>query len=196
MTCGTYAIFCRETNECLYVGQSSNIEYRWKMHIRYLRSKKHPQKGFSDWFHDRLCDLDLLIFKVLEECDDTDKAKNLSEIRWFNELKPSFYGKVPSKNNKWKHSKETKKKITQSVRSNLGLPPREDRICPWCRNSFRYAHTKDKFCSRACNASYNNALKNKLLPEKARELRKLMSVKEIAKLYNMTERAVYYKLKE
>ena len=43
MTVGIYGIFNAETDECLYVGMSKNIEQRWSSHLKELKSKRHKR---------------------------------------------------------------------------------------------------------------------------------------------------------
>lgn len=126
--CGVYGIFYNvdknddlnnyDNLECLYIGQSANINYRWKQHIKLLRNKKHKRKDFVDWFHERNADFSLLNFIVLEECENNDEVKNACEIKWFSLLHPCFYGQVPSLKNKWEHSKTTKELVSATARKN------------------------------------------------------------------------------
>lgn len=112
MTVGIYGIFNSDNNDCLYVGSSSNIEYRWKQHIRLLKSGSHSCTDFANWYSNVEKNY-LLDFRILEKCEDNDISKNILEIFWFKKLSPKYYGKEPSINEKWKHSEETKKKIAE-----------------------------------------------------------------------------------
>lgn len=115
MTIGIYSISDFETGEVLYVGQSSNIEERWKSHLKRLRSGNHLT-SFSNWFSGTNFNESRLKFEILEECENVDKVKNSLEIKWFRSLSPLYYGKEPSLNETWVHSEKTKAKISWSSR--------------------------------------------------------------------------------
>jgi GIY-YIG catalytic domain protein len=108
--CGIYGIFDTLTGECLYVGQSKNIHERRQSHFKRLRGERYL-KSFTEWFVSIGKDESRLDLRVLCRCLDNDDVKNKLEIFWFNELHPRFYGAVPSINNRWSHSEETRKKI-------------------------------------------------------------------------------------
>lgn len=110
--CGIYGIFDILTGECLYVGQSKNIYERRQSHFKRLRGERHL-KPFTEWFVSIGKDESRLDLRVLCRCLDNDDIKNKLEIFWFNELHPRFYGAVPSINNRWSHSEETRKKIAR-----------------------------------------------------------------------------------
>lgn len=114
MTVGVYGIFCLDTGACLYVGQSKSIEKRFLQHLKFLRSGKHPREDFVDWFRSQSNNPEKMQLRVLEKTLDTDVEKNMSEIFWFNKLNPRFYGKIPSLNERWKHSEKTKELIRNS----------------------------------------------------------------------------------
>lgn len=114
MTVGIYLIQDKITQENLYVGQSKNIEQRWKSHLKRLRGNRHLD-SFNEYFKSINKDESRLLFSILEECEDNDSIKNELEIKWFNILSPKCYGKVPSLNNKWQHSEETKKILSDSM---------------------------------------------------------------------------------
>lgn len=114
MTTGIYGIFDSDTDECLYVGMSKNIEDRWKSHLKLLRNKKHPRKDFVEWFYKNGSKKELLVFRILEECKNKEETLNTLEIKWFSNLAPKYYGKKPSLNEKWILSEETKLRISKS----------------------------------------------------------------------------------
>lgn len=112
MTCGIYALFSSIDDACLYVGQSQNVEARYRQHVTKLKKKrKSALRDFVDWYHANDAVESLLRFELLESCVNTDIAKNKAEAYWFEELKPRFYGKVPSLSEKWSISEATKDKI-------------------------------------------------------------------------------------
>lgn len=119
MTVGVYGIFDAKTDECLYVGCSSNMEERFKQHLNHLKYKIHKRKDFVEWYHANGANPELITFRILEECEDNDVSKNTLEIKWFNDLKPKFFGQEPSLNNKMRHSDETKLKISAKTKAAL-----------------------------------------------------------------------------
>ena len=147
MTVGVYGIFDRDTNTCLYVGMSANIEQRWNSHMREIKGGRHRRKGLVDWSEE--FGFDSLIFVVIEECENDDKLKNALEIKWFNNLKPKFYGKKPSMNDTWVHSEETKRKIgNAAVKNHEALGTYEKRECH-CGTVFRV--TKKLTSRKSCD---------------------------------------------
>lgn len=95
VTCGVYGIFDAADGACLYVGQSRCIEARWTQHLRKLKAGKH-RKDFEEWFREHGSSESALRFSVLETCDDVAQDKNALELKWFNKLRPLFYGQTPS----------------------------------------------------------------------------------------------------
>lgn len=152
MTVGTYGIFDSKTDECLYVGLSSDMDGRWRRHIINLLNGNHLRKDFVHWFEMKNRDIDSMIFKVLEECENDDSVLNLLELKWFEILEPRFAGKIPNENEKWKHSDETKAKIRKAAFASAvkrGLNDRRIKgdciICGNESSSFR-----SHFCSNSC----------------------------------------------
>ena len=172
--CGVYGIFDTLTGECLYVGQSKNIYERKMSHFRRLRGERHL-KSFTKWFVSIDKDESRLNLKVLSRCFNNDDIKNKLEIFWFNELHPKFYGAVPSVNNRWSHSEETRKKIGKSLAErfvDLGCPPSNNPsvisckcyfyTCEMCNTVFsskQKRHHSHIFYSQSCAYSYNQSLK-------------------------------------
>lgn len=160
MTIGIYGLFDRETGECLYVGQSSDIEYRVRQHRKKLKNGSHLS-SFNNWFLLSGSDLANIEYRVLEECQNDDVTKNLAEIRWFHELSPKFFGKIPSDAETWGMSQETKDKISKSNRAYSetirgGAPRLIDRVllCGFCRKSYSSVYRGSKYCSKKCQASH------------------------------------------
>jgi hypothetical protein len=193
MTVGVYGIFDSETDECLYVGQSKNIEERWKGHLKTLRSGKHIRKDFVAWFdaHDR--DSDSMRFEILEICADDDVIKNLVEIEWFQKLTPRFFGKMPTINERWTLSEETKAKISATVSANN---PRKmyGFICKGCGGEFSTTRPGRLFCDLNCRRKYDKiiladeALRSELIEKY--EIQK-MTLHEIARQMNVSHVTVY-----
>lgn len=147
MTTGIYGIFDAKTDECLYIGLSQNIEQRWRSHLKELRSKSHKRQDFVEWYHANGAKKELLVFRVLEECDDSEL--NNAEIIWFHKMSPKYFGQSPSLRNKMNHSDETKRRIGEKVRESQ-LKNAEQRDCV-CGNSFTtYAKSNKMYCSVEC----------------------------------------------
>lgn len=152
MTVGIYSLFDTKTGECLYVGQSSNIERRATKHVQRLSSGYHL-KSFREYFASMGNDKSRISYKILQECSDDDNEKNTLEIQWFNELQPRFYGKEPSGNEKWKHSPETVEKIRASNKNNYIDKDTEisrPKACPTCDSVFYSYRSSSIYCSQVC----------------------------------------------
>lgn len=133
MTIGIYGIFDSETDECLYVGMSSvSVEDRFKAHLKNLRNRNHPRKDFVEWYHKNGVVPELIVFRVLEECENNIYTLNSLEIKWFNELKPKYFGKRPSLNEKWEHSELSNIKRSAALAGNL-----IDIVCSECAKIFK-----------------------------------------------------------
>lgn len=161
--CGIYGIFSAETGECLYVGLSKDIKNRWREHQSKLESGKHRRKDFCEWFAENLFTESTLVFDILEIVEPDDFKLNEAEVKWFEKLKPRFFGLKPSVNYSWTHSDETKAKIAASNRGMNGKKPAETSIPKTCELSdclsTFYSKRKAKiFCSRQC---YDSAMKLK-----------------------------------
>lgn len=152
---GIYGIFDSENGECLYIGQSVRIPERWQDHIKNLKNGSHRREDFIEWFKDKGQKESALSFKILEETDESNDSLNRAEIKWFNKLKPRFYGKKPSMNEIWEHSEETKGKISTSVRKYIvssGGTIRSDLpiTCPTCKKEFIPPKANRTYCSVDC----------------------------------------------
>ena len=154
---GIYGIFDVVTDECLYVGQSIDIEYRVKRHRWRLLNESHL-KSFSAWFNSIEKDINRLEFRVLELCTDDDPTKNALEMVWFNTLSPRFYGKVPSEKERWALSDQTKEKIAKSMCSYWDTKEgRESRLqsrvltCGQCESEYSSGRRDSRFCSDRCS---------------------------------------------
>lgn len=83
MNSGIYVI--RHTSGRCYVGASTNIKDRWKLHRSHLRRGLHHSKAMqADWDAGTA---DQFIFEVLEALDGTDRAAMLArEQHWIDTL--------------------------------------------------------------------------------------------------------------
>lgn len=113
MTIGIYKISHKYTGECLYVGQSANIEQRWTNHKKEIRTLRHRQKGLIDIY--KTYGMKVFDFVVLEEV--AKKDLNSRELFYFDQLTPQFYGQIPSEKNRYQQSEETRKKISDSLKA-------------------------------------------------------------------------------
>lgn len=81
MICGIYCIKNLITNKS-YIGQSYDIEKRWKHHIIDLNSgkshNKHLQRSWKKYGKDNF------VFSVIEECEES--LLNMKEIYWIEKL--------------------------------------------------------------------------------------------------------------
>lgn len=159
MTVGIYGLFDSVTGECLYIGQSSDIEYRVKHHLKRLRSGNHLSE-FNSWFMGEGKDLSRIRVEILEECEDSDYTKNLLEIKWFYAKVPKFYGKVPSTKESWGMSQTTKNKISEGLRTYSknqrgGVPRLVDRVlkCALCEKEYTSPRRSSTYCSTRCQAT-------------------------------------------
>lgn len=151
MTTGVYGIFDKRDGVCLYVGQSGNVEVRLKAHLKNLKSKHVSSLDeFIEWFHANGADTSILDMKLLETCENTDQSKNLTELKWYTILNPTFAGKIPSENEKWALSDETKAKISASFKSKY-----RDINCSFCGETFR------GITRETCNGTCRENLKAK-----------------------------------
>lgn len=125
MTVGIYGIFDSETDECLYVGKSIQIEERYSKHLRLLTSETHIRKDFVEWFIQKDKDRTKLYYKTLEESIPNDKTLNLLEIKWFKELKPKFYGEEPSDMKRWGASEKVREMLREKRNNPLSLTKEE-----------------------------------------------------------------------
>ena len=78
MTCGIYSIKNKITGQ-LYIGQSVNIERRWKEHITKRKDKSYIDRAINKYGKDNF------IFSIIEE---VEKEKlNDREFFWINKYK-------------------------------------------------------------------------------------------------------------
>ena len=196
MKIGIYGIFdAVEEDVCLYVGQSRNIEDRWKGHLKKLRNVSHLD-DFNEWYADHSSREDALKFKVLETCVLNDLLLNQLEIKWFNALNPLFYGKVPSENERWTHSLESRKRISEGLKFSRRQSPTE------CANSmceivFVPALKRNRFCSKKCSlesSSKASALTASVLEELYSEQKLTMG--KIAEIYGVSRVAVMKRMRK
>lgn len=115
---GVYVIRCIANNK-FYIGVSKNIEDRWREHKSDLRNKNHHCIKLQ-----RCCDkygIDSLQHSVIYETNDYDEAINM-ESAMLKALDCKFMLNSVKTNygfsKEYKHSEETKKKISKSLLGN------------------------------------------------------------------------------
>lgn len=173
---------------------------RWKRHISNLHSGRHRRKDFVEWFKDRGSDAAVLAFRILEECpeDSEDVLLNELEIKWFGLHKPKFYGKLPSLNDTWQHSEETKRKIAEGVKrtnkahGHTKMEECQKQVCRKCGKSFS-RNKKQKFCSPACGVKKKLTSEDELL---IMEMSATMSTRQIAAEFNVSHVTVFKVIKK
>lgn len=110
MSCGIYKI-TNNINNKSYIGQSINIERRWREHknLKIIDSIlknafiKYEIKNFS--------------FSILEECDrEKLNEKEIFYIKKYNSLKPNGYNIVEGGNNFQKSVKLSKKDVEEIIK--------------------------------------------------------------------------------
>lgn len=103
---GIYKIVLGEV--VLYVGQSRNIEDRWREHKRNLVGGIHPNKYLGSCFRQ---DPENVIFELIEEVEDIQILTS-REIFWIKELSPKCNFLIPDENDTWSYilSEEAQKR--------------------------------------------------------------------------------------
>lgn len=188
MSSGIYVIEDRETKECLYVGQSKDLATRKRKHLQKLKDGSHPRKDFVEWF--KVAGEQRLKVIEVETGLVTDEELNRSEIWWFNKLKPKFYGKEPSLNETWVHSQATKDKIRNTLSGRVIATWARESICPRCKNTYKVKNPKTKFCSLQCS-KLTHAVESYPPPKEVlEELYKDMTLREIGKVYGVSQVSV------
>ena len=127
MTCGIYGIKNKINNK-IYIGQSINIETRFKTHLRELKQQKHANSKLTNSYNKY--GVENFELEILEECDsdslpwkEQEWVDKYSRDMLFNEVfdvqfrtgdSNPFYGR--------KHSVESKIKMSQWKKENyLGM---------------------------------------------------------------------------
>lgn len=77
---GIYKITCL-VNGMIYIGQSKDIEIRWKSHIKYFKRNKNSHLIQT---HYNLYGIESFVFEVVEECSIQDLK--LREAYWIKQI--------------------------------------------------------------------------------------------------------------
>lgn len=188
MSSGIYGIFSSK-NECLYVGQSSNVYTRWSQHLKELRSGRHRRVGLVEYFNS--VGEDGLEFRILSLCADNQDLKNQLEILMFSKYSPKFFGQVPSSKVSFGHSEETKRKISKTLFENSS-DIRYTKLCV-CGTEIVYTKSRIRnFCSSKCSSRSRPRPTDKIDPEDLQsKYESGMSLEELGKLYGFSYRTIH-----
>lgn len=127
MTCGIYQIINLNNNK-IYVGSSVNIEKRWIRHKSLLRANNHSNKYLQNSWNKH--GGEKFLIEVLCECD----KKNLTreEQKFLDKLLPDYNIRTIAENNLGiKHTKETIKKMSESLRGMFTGEKSSSAILTW-----------------------------------------------------------------
>jgi len=191
MTSGIYGIFGADDGSCLYVGQSKDVEGRWKQHLSKLKRGKH-RVDLQAWFDEHDCDESALCFRLLEACEDDAVSKNTLEIKWFNELRPLFYGQVPSISYHYDGPRPSYGSCDYYLKNHS--------FCRvWfyhCKNCLKVFRSRRKhvhehaYCSTACLEEDRRVLKTIDAADVLRMINYGCSLSEIGRMYGTTAKVV------
>ena len=156
-----YKITNRITNQS-YIGQTVNsLEERWRKHKQINSNCRYLKNAFSKH------SIDNFEFKLICICFDSDLNKfEIEYIKKFNSLVPNGYNLREGGENGGKHSIETKKKISETLKgrtdiirakSQLGKPHTEE-----VKNKIRNALLGSKKSPETIQKRINTIIKFKV----------------------------------
>lgn len=124
---GIYSILNTKVNK-QYVGSSVYINKRWGSHLSDLRRGAHPNKHLQrSW---NLHGEENFIFSLLEPIQEINKIAEREQF-WMNALKPAYNLRPVAENNTgFRHSEESKKKMSEASRARGARPPSRAGISP------------------------------------------------------------------
>ena len=110
---GIYSI-TNSGNGKRYIGQSIDIEKRWREHRWYLRANKHKNNHLQNAWNKY--GETAFVFEVLEECEFS--VINDKEVFWINHFDSTNngYNLDSGGNNGKRHSEETKRKMSEAAK--------------------------------------------------------------------------------
>ena len=119
MTRGIYTYVDKKNNEIVYIGKDSNIDKN-KRHIAHLAPSKYNAQPINRILQNNP---DRYIYQVLWEIDDcTDNHLNQMEIFYIKKYDPQFnFTEGRDGSSGFKHSEETKKKISEARKGKANL---------------------------------------------------------------------------
>lgn len=108
------------SNGKVYIGQSVNIEQRWRQHLYELRHDSHHSPHLQYAYNQ---DPDSLVFEVVCQCDECDLNEiEIALIKKYNSDNPKFgYNIEHGGNGTGKMSEETKRKLSESKKGNTAM---------------------------------------------------------------------------
>lgn len=116
---GVYSLWSTQTDECLYVGETSDLSARWSQHKTKLRHHKHPAPGFSEWYDAQGPNKENSIrFEILARVDGEQDRKRL-EAYWFDQFLPRFFGRVPILSMYYEEYTKSHPSVSDSGRRNM-----------------------------------------------------------------------------
>lgn len=103
---GIYAINCK--NECIYIGQSININDRKNSHLRKLRINKHYNMYLQRIYNKYK---DYITFELIEKC--APEILTEREMFWINKLRPKCNIQIPADSTHFTITDESRKKMSE-----------------------------------------------------------------------------------
>lgn len=118
MTCGIYKIE-NKLNGKVYIGQSINIEERWKKHRTISNNINHECKNYPLYRSIYKNGLDNFDFSIIEEClEDKLNEREIYWIKYYNSYIPNGYNQTLG-GNKNGHSSKLSYEQVLSIRDDL-----------------------------------------------------------------------------
>lgn len=168
-TCGIYMV-CNKINGFVYIGQSIDIDNRWKQHRRELKNNSHVNQHLQNaWNKYGKENFDFVIIEECVECDLNDR-----EIYWIKAYDSCNNGyNMTEGGNNTRPSQEVIKKLSEShkgikqsdeTRRKIGEAQRRKVYCPELDEVFSYAgEVQDKYgidrtsITKCCNGKLKSA---------------------------------------
>lgn len=179
---GIYKITNISTNDC-YVGSSKDIHNRWKQHRYKLNHNKHHSKYLQNAWNKY--GEAAFVMEILEQCELDNSALLLREQFYFDSLKP-VYNMCPVSGSPlgYKHSNETKEKVSASLKGNkrnLGTKYSDETKCKMREKQIGH------FVSEETKEKISKSLKKSVPDEHLDEMLKMRSenksLREIAERF-------------
>ncbi len=141
MSIGIYRIVNKVTQKC-YVGQSQNIEYRWKVHIGILSRNGYGNSKLQNAWNKY--GKDNFIFEILEECEVAKlDEREIYYIQIYNSYEDGYnHTKGGSGVRGWHHSQEFKDMIALNNKTRPYSEKARQRIIQY--NKTRDFHHSDE----------------------------------------------------